>query len=64
LPSRVTFAATEAAQEIGFLPSSMVEQVIPTRDEAVKKRDKLTAKMTPDQIAEAQRRAREWVAKK
>ncbi len=31
------------------------------RDSAAKNRDELAAKMTPDQIAEAQRMAREWV---
>ena len=30
------------------------------RDKKVKSRDDLAAKMTPDQIAEAQRMAREW----
>jgi hypothetical protein len=34
-----------------------------TRDTAAKDRDELAAKMTPDQIAEAQRMAREWVPK-
>ena len=32
------------------------------RDLAVRHRDGLAAQMTPDQIAEAQRRAREWFA--
>ena len=32
----------------------------PTRDEAAKNRDLLAAKMTPDQIAQAQRMASEW----
>ena len=31
------------------------------RDSAAKSRDELAAKMTPDQIAEAQRMAREWM---
>ena len=30
------------------------------RDEYVKERDDVAARMTPEQIAEAQRRAREW----
>jgi hypothetical protein len=34
-----------------------------SHEEAVNARDKLTAKMTPDQIAEAQRMAREWLQK-
>jgi uncharacterized protein len=34
-----------------------------THDEAVSARDELTAKMTPSQIAEAQRMAREWLQK-
>ena len=34
-----------------------------TRDEAAKIRDFLAARMTPDQIAEAQRLAREWKPK-
>jgi hypothetical protein len=33
------------------------------RDGAIKARDLVAAKMTPDQIAEAQRMAREWVPK-
>jgi TPR repeat protein len=33
------------------------------RDEAVKFRDEIAAKMTPAQIAEAQRMAREWAPK-
>ncbi|MGA2793938.1 MAG: SEL1-like repeat protein [Roseiarcus sp.] len=33
------------------------------RESAVKNRDELTAKMTPDQIAKAQRMARRWVPK-
>jgi hypothetical protein len=33
------------------------------RDIAVKNRDLAAAKMTPDQIAEAQKMAREWVSK-
>jgi uncharacterized protein len=35
----------------------------PDRDVMVKKRDDVAAKMTPDQIAEAQRMAREWMQK-
>jgi uncharacterized protein len=34
-----------------------------TRDRAVKNRDLVAAKMTPSQIAEAQRMAREWMPK-
>ena len=33
-----------------------------TRDTAVKSRDAVAAKMSPEQIAEAQRVAREWMA--
>jgi hypothetical protein len=33
-----------------------------TRDDAAKKRDEVATKMTPAQIAEAQRMAREWVS--
>lgn len=33
-----------------------------TRDRFAEGLDKLAARMTPDQIAEAQRRAREWLA--
>jgi uncharacterized protein len=32
----------------------------PTRDKAVKARDRVAAQMTPAQIAEAQKLAREW----
>jgi hypothetical protein len=35
-----------------------------TREEVVKARDAIAAKMTPAQIADAQRLASEWVPKK
>jgi hypothetical protein len=35
----------------------------PERDKAVRNRDRIASNMTPEQLAEAQRRAREWKPK-